>query len=208
VFERFRQNDASSTRRQGGLGLGLALVRELVDLHGGIVRAASDGLNRGTTFTIDLPTSVSEDISASEPDAVRPHASAPSLNGVRVLIVDDECDARELMVTALAQAGADVTAVSSSVDAVAAIESAAPGVLPQVIVSDIGMPGEDGYALMRHVRALQPARGGRIPAITVTSYASHDDVARAMAAGYQRHVSKPMDPSALVLVVAELAQTR
>jgi CheY-like chemotaxis protein len=208
VFERFRQNDASSTRRQGGLGLGLALVRELVDLHGGVVRAASAGLNQGSTFTIDLPTSVSEEVLAIESDGIRARTGrSASLGGVRVLVVDDESDARELMIAALTQAGAEVTAVASSLDAVAAIESAAPDLLPHVIVSDIGMPGEDGYSLMRQVRALQPARGGRIPAITVTSYASHEDVAKAMAAGYQRHVSKPMDPSTLVVVVAQLAHT-
>ena len=209
VFERFRQNDASSTRRQGGLGLGLALVRELVELHGGTVRAASGGLDKGATFIIELRTGVVAATLQLPLDSIAlDQATPPSLAGLRVLVVDDEADDRELIVTALAHCGAQVTAVSSSADAVAAILSSTSATLPHVIVSDIGMPGEDGYALIRQVRALARSRGGRIPAIAVTSYASREDIAQARAAGYQRHVTKPMDPAALASVVAELAHRR
>ena len=206
LFERFRQNDASSTRRQGGLGLGLALVRELVELHGGTVRAASDGPGKGATFTIDLSTAMSSSAARGFLEAEdAPPATAQSLTGVRVLVVDDESDARDLMVTTMAQCGAEVIAVSSSAEAFAAIETAPASQLPHVIVSDIGMPGQNGYTLIRRVRAMEPAEGGRIPAISVTGYATAEDIQRAIAAGYQRHVSKPMDPRALVSAVAELA---
>jgi len=207
VFERFRQNDASSARRHGGLGLGLALVRELVQLHGGNVTAASEGIGKGATFTIDLPAIASSD----RPDRLeidgRSQDRTTSLIGVRVLVVEDESDARDLAVIALEHCGAQVTAVPSSSAAVSAIVSASPHALPHVLVSDIGMPTENGYDFIQRVRALHPERGGRIPAVTVTGYATPEDVDRALAAGYQRHVAKPMDPFALVTVVAELARS-
>lgn len=206
VFERFRQSDASSSRRHGGLGLGLALVRELVELHGGSVNAASGGHGKGATFTIDLPAVLSPEIRRNHVDDAPADTAAPSLAGVRVLVVEDESDARELAVAVLAQRGAEVTAVPSSSDAVAAILAASPDQLPHVLVSDIGMPREDGYHLIRHVRSLHPDRGGRIPAVTLTGYATPEDVERALAAGYQCHVPKPMDPSALVSAVAGLAK--
>lgn len=209
VFERFRQNDASSARRHGGLGLGLALVRELVELHGGTVRAASEGANRGASFTIDLPAAVSPEVRYSHVDlGTLEENSTPSLAGVRVLLVEDESDARELAVTALKHRGAQVTAVSSAPDAIDAIISAPREMLPHVLVSDIGMPREDGYELIRQVRALHPDRGGSIPALTLTGYATPEDVQRALAAGYQLHLSKPMDPAALVAGIAQLADRR
>jgi CheY-like chemotaxis protein/anti-sigma regulatory factor (Ser/Thr protein kinase) len=204
VFDRFRQNDASSARRHGGLGLGLALAREIVELHGGTVHAASDGEGRGSTFTIELPTAMSPQPRGMHSNVVRLEA-APSLAGVRVVVVEDESDARDLVVTALEQRGAQVMPYSSSADAVDGVSQAADGALPHVVVSDIGMPGEDGYELIRRIRALPPERGGSIPAIAVTGYAARDDVARALAAGYQLHVSKPIDPRSLVIVIAKLA---
>ena len=209
VFERFRQNDSSSARRHGGLGLGLALVRELVELHGGTVGAASDGPNRGATFTIDLPAVVSPEIRYNHVDlAALDNGSTPSLAGLRVLVVEDESDARDLAVTTLKHRGAHVIAVSSASDAITTIISASRETLPHVLVSDIGMPRQDGYELIRQVRALNPDRGGSIPAVTLTGYATPEDVERALAAGYQRHLSKPMDPEALIIAVAQLGARR
>ena len=204
VFDRFRQSDASSTRRHGGLGLGLALVRDLVALHGGTVRADSPGEGQGATFTIDLPLSISPEVRASHADQDVSRGKEPSLAGVHVLLVEDEADARDLSVTVLEDCGARVTAVASSADAVAALSERLHGDVPHVLVSDIAMAGEDGYALIRRIRMLEPARGGAIPAIALTGYAASDDVDRAMAAGYQLHVAKPMDPHALVQAVASL----
>ena len=206
VFERFRQNDSSSGRRYGGLGLGLALVRDLVQMHGGTVTAASDGLDKGSTFVIDLPTLTPADVDDLEIRSGEDEKTA-SLVGVRVLVVEDESDARDLAVIALEQCGAEVTAVPSSSDGVSALISASPHTLPHVLVSDIGMPGENGIDFIRRVRSLHPDRGGTIPAVTVTGYATPEDVDRALAAGFQRHVAKPVDPSALVTAVAELVQS-
>jgi signal transduction histidine kinase/ActR/RegA family two-component response regulator len=207
VFERFRQDDASSARRHGGLGLGLALVRELVELHGGTVTAHSDGEGKGATFTIVLPTVLSPEVRRNHLDSPAfDRNTAPSLAGIRVLVVEDESDARDLTVTTLQYCGADVTSVSSSADAIAALLAMGREALPHVLVSDIGMPREDGYDLIRQVRALSPERGGRIPALTVTGYATPEDVSKALSAGYQFHVSKPMDPSSLVKAVADLAK--
>jgi signal transduction histidine kinase/CheY-like chemotaxis protein len=205
VFDRFRQNDASSTRRYGGLGLGLALARELVELHGGTVSATSEGLDRGATFTIELPMIVSAESSNMERHATHNKASA-SLAGIRVLVVEDEPDARDLAVIALEHSGAQVTAVPSSADGVSAI-LASPHALPHVLISDIGMPTENGYDFIRRVRSLTPGQGGTIPAVSVTGYASPEDVSRALAAGYQVHVAKPMDPIELIATVAELVRS-
>ena len=203
VFERFRQSDASSSRRHGGLGLGLALVRDLVELHGGSVLAESAGIGKGATFTVRLPMSVAQ-IGSSGMRAATPGPRA--LATVRVLLIEDDRDARDLTRTALARYGAEVTAVSSSAEGVNAILSASPGSLPDVIVSDLGMPVEDGYVFIRQLRALPPERGGRIPAVTVTGYSTSADVDRALAAGFQIHLSKPVDPLALIEAVAKLAR--
>lgn len=207
VFERFRQADASSGRRHGGLGLGLALVRDLVDLHGGTVRASSEGEGKGATFTIELPTVISPDIRRSHSDgAPLRMEDAESLADVRVLLVEDESDARDLALTTLQQCGAHVQAVSSSSEALAMLRDMPGDRLPQVIVSDIGMPRQDGYELIRRIRALESDHS-RIPAIAVTGYATSDDVDRAIGAGFQMHIAKPMDPAALVSAVAQLVRT-
>jgi nitrogen-specific signal transduction histidine kinase/CheY-like chemotaxis protein len=204
VFERFRQGDASSTRRHGGLGLGLALVRDLVELHGGSVSAESAGEGKGAAFTVRLPTMAESALSA---DGVRTAGPGPrALAAIRVLLIEDEPDSRELARAALTRFGAQVSAVSSSTDAVTAILSATPQTLPHVVVSDIGMPVEDGYVFIQQLRALSPERGGRIPAVSVTGYSTPGDVERALAAGFQLHLSKPIDPLALIEAVAKLSR--
>jgi signal transduction histidine kinase/CheY-like chemotaxis protein len=205
VFERFRQADASSSRRHGGLGVGLALVHDLIVLHGGSVQAQSEGEGKGATFTIDLPTVAGHEVDPPiEGEGLLPLAMA-SLDRVRVLLIDDETDARDLSLAVLEQCGARVKAVSSSAEAIASLLDTPRHLLPHVIVSDLGMPAEDGYQLIRQIRAIDNELG-RIPAVAVTGYATADDVQRALAAGFQVHISKPMDPAAFVAAVAELAQ--
>jgi len=202
VFERFRQGDSSSTRPHAGLGLGLALVRHLVELHGGTVQAASPGRDRGSTFTVKLPVM---SVVRAAPDFSRPAAQSPAalpaaacLAGVSVLLVDDEADARELFKTLLEQSGARVTAVGSGAEAFSAFADSPP----DVVVSDIEMPEENGYDLIRRLRGLPPERGGDIPAVALTAYAGAEDRMRALRAGFQIHVSKPVQPAELVAVVA------
>lgn len=211
VFERFRQADATTTRTYGGLGLGLALVRQLVELHGGTVQAESKGEGQGATFTVKLPSMAGIDSKSSPASATDrmvaqseggvPTSCLPILDALRVLVVDDEADTRELLTTVLEQCGAEVTAVASVVEALNAIEQ----LKPDVLVSDIGMPGEDGYALIRKVRALEVERGGWIPAAALTAYARVEDRQQALEAGFQIHVVKPVEPAELVAVVANLA---
>jgi len=205
VFERFRQADASSSRRHGGLGVGLALVHDLIVLHGGSVLAQSEGEGKGATFTIDLPTVAAQEIGASiEGERLQAHAMT-SLDRVRVLLIDDDKDARELSLAVLEQCGARVKAVSSSAEAIASLLDTPRGLMPHVIVSDLGMPAQDGYQLIRQIRAID-SELGRIPAVAVTGYATADDVQRALTAGFQLHISKPMDPAAFVAAVADLAR--
>ncbi len=207
VFERFRQADASSSRRHGGLGVGLALVHDLIELHGGSVYASSDGEGKGATFTIDLPTVPPQEIDHRvEPEGLHDRQMA-SLAHARVLLIDDEADARDLSHAVLEQCGASVIAVSSGAEALEVLRAASPDLLPNVIVSDLGMPAEDGYQLIRRIRALD-AEPGRIPAVAVTGYATSEDVQRALDAGFQLHISKPMDPALFVAAVADLARTR
>jgi len=206
VFERFRQADASSSRRHGGLGVGLALVHDLIVLHGGSVLAQSEGEGKGATFTIDLPAVVAaHELDANiEGESLRSLTMA-SLDRVRVLLIDDEKDARELSLAVLEQCGARVKAVSSSAEAIATLLDTPRDSRPHVIVSDLGMPAEDGYQLIRQIRAIDNELG-QIPAVAVTGYATADDVQRALAAGFQVHISKPMDPAAFVAAVANLAR--
>ena len=207
VFDRFRQADGSTTRSYGGLGLGLAIVRHLVELHGGTAYAESAGENQGSKFTVRLPLMVATEIQIDTPPA-QPVAAAVtsgerqiSLGGLRVLIVDDEIDARGLLSAMLERCGAEVLAVSSSSEGLQAIESWRPDVL----VADIGMPVEDGYGLIRKVRALPRERGGQTPALALTAYARTEDRVRAISEGYQLHLAKPVDRIELATVVASLA---
>jgi signal transduction histidine kinase/ActR/RegA family two-component response regulator len=205
VFERFRQSDASSSRRHGGLGLGLALVRDLVELHGGTVRAESAGEHRGALFTMDLPTAMSPEANDDVERRSLAPGQAPSLAGLRVLVVEDEADSRELFAKVLTTCGADVTTAASCEEALAFIRESAAQNRPDVILSDLGMPRDDGFDLIRKVRALAPEEGGRIPAIAVTGYANPEDRQRALAAGFQTHLAKPIDPVAVAVAIAGAA---
>jgi signal transduction histidine kinase len=203
VFEPFRQADASTTRRHGGLGLGLSLVNQIVAAHGGTVEASSPGREQGSTFLVRLParaaTEAVKTLSARKAAALRLGAAGP-LSGVAIVVVDDEPDARELVGEAFSSAGATVHLAASAEEALTLI----PRVRPAALVSDIGMPHEDGYALMRRLRALPAELGGQIPALALTAYAQTEDAERAFEAGYQRHVAKPVDPLTLVDLVAGL----
>ncbi len=205
VFERFRQADSSTTRRYGGLGLGLAIVRQLVELHGGSVVATSPGEGQGSSFVVSLPLRPVRDDDASRQHPTSSSSTAASdsdvsLGGVTVLVVDDEPDARELVKVVLAAAGATVLIAASAEEALGLVRTARP----DVIVSDIGMPERDGYQLLRDVRALPADEGGHIPAIALTAFARSEDRTRAMLAGYQVHVSKPIEPPELVAAIHSL----
>jgi len=207
VFEQFRQGDISTARSKPGLGLGLFIARQLLEAHGGNIRAESAGTDAGASFIVTLPLLAER---SGHVPAVPSHADerrsgdrsiAPSLSGVRVLIVDDEPDVRELMVTALEQSGATVTSVGSAVDALAVLTRADVDVL----LADIAMPGQDGYDLIRATRALPSLRARRIPAAAVTACARDDERQRVLAAGFQRHLAKPIQLDALLKTVASLA---
>jgi CheY-like chemotaxis protein len=211
VFDRFRQADASTTRRHGGLGLGLAISKQLIELHGGSIRAQSGGANTGATFTVSLPLAALVSESGAAPAEARAIAQASlpavsldehvSLHGVRVLMVDDEIDTRKLLQRLLEDHGAQVAAAASGEEAfnLLLIERF------DVLVSDIGMPGEDGYAFLRRVRGLAPESHGDIPAIALTAYARAEDRVRAIRTGFQMHLAKPVEPVELLAMVASLA---
>lgn len=205
VFDRFRQADASTTRQHGGLGLGLAIVKHLVELHGGTVSARSPGLGKGSTFTIILPVRATQkQFLTADPAPIVEDAGPAgiSLSGLKVLVVDDDPDARDLVRHVLELAGAKAKLASSSSEAVDALRSE----LPHVIISDIGMPSEDGFALIRRIRAFPKDEGGTIPAVALTAFARAEDRRRALLSGFQMHVSKPVEPSELLAVVASLTR--
>jgi signal transduction histidine kinase/ActR/RegA family two-component response regulator len=203
VFDRFRQAESSHTRFHGGLGLGLSIVRHLVELHGGTAEVESAGEGQGATFRVKLPlhAELAEGSTLERPAAAGIWSLPDLLRDLRVLVVEDEADTRELVVTALAQCGAEVAAAGSVPEALAAFDRAAPDVL----VSDIGFAGEDGYSLIRKVRAREPGNGDGVPAAALTAYAGAEDRARALEAGFQTHLAKPVDPSELIMAVATLA---
>jgi CheY-like chemotaxis protein/two-component sensor histidine kinase len=197
VFDRFRQADSSTTRRHGGLGLGLAIVRHIVELHGGSVHAESPGEGLGATFTVHLPADRRTRTPAiSGPEhAVAARPSSLPLSGRTILIVEDHDDARDLIANVLQGAGAQVLEAASSAEALALLARHRPDAL----VADIGLPGEDGYAMLQRVRALDA--GASVPAIAVTAYARTSDRERALAVGFQDHLVKPVDPQALVTAI-------
>ncbi len=208
VFDRFRQADASITRTHGGLGLGLSIVHQLVDLHGGTVKVNSEGEGQGATFTITLPF-VGVVTNPQEPETVHPTHSdevislegLPSLQGLKVLVVDDEQDTRELIEEVLKDCGSEVITSHSVAEALAALEKHKPDIL----ISDLGMPDEDGYSLIAKIRALPAEQGGQIPAAALTAYARAEDRLRVLRSGFQFHLPKPVDSAELVTVVASLA---
>jgi signal transduction histidine kinase/ActR/RegA family two-component response regulator len=207
VFERFRQADGATTRRHTGLGLGLAIVRQLVELHGGTVQAASEGVGRGASFTVCLP------ISAGEPQrtpaagveerrnaasTASPMSRVPRLDELRILVVDDSADGRALTSLLLTQAGAKVKAVASVREALQILDAERPDAL----VSDIGLPDEDGYGLIGQIRQREAEHGGFLPAVALTGYARAEDRERILAAGFQAHVAKPVEPAELTIAIA------
>jgi PAS domain S-box-containing protein len=213
VFERFRQADSVTTRRQAGLGLGMAITKHLVELHGGTIRADSPGKGLGTTFVLKLPVMIVQHTeSFPETPAERLHtpvedhpqpAALARLHGIHVLVVDDERDALELLTAILTQSGAVVTAASSVADALDKLRL----IKPDLLVSDIEMANEDGYSLIRKVRSLEEDRERKIPAIALTAHARSTDRLRALSEGYQMHMPKPVEPAELVLAIANLADS-
>jgi CheY-like chemotaxis protein/two-component sensor histidine kinase len=204
VFDPFSQEDARITRARGGLGLGLAITRQLVELHGGRIEVTSEGEGRGATFTLALPIRAHRDEPRAVSTADATRAGSPALRGLRVLVIDDERDARELVQAILADRGCEVTLASSVDEALALLDTR----LPDVVLADISMPNRDGYELIRELRSRTSERGGDLPAAALTAYARAEDKTRMLAAGYSLHVPKPIDPNELVDVVASLTQFR
>lgn len=210
VFDRFRQGDPTTTRNHGGLGLGLSIVKELVELNGGSVRVRSLGTGHGATFVVRLPVTVIRPEAEPAGERRHPRASPSSMaptdncvriEGVKVLIVDDEPDARALVKRLLEDCGVEVSTAASAAEALDTLQSQRP----HVLISDVGMPGEDGYSLIRRVRALGPEHGGDVPAVALTAYARSEDRTRSILAGFQLHIAKPIEASELIAVIAALA---
>ncbi|KYF53716.1 hybrid sensor histidine kinase/response regulator, partial [Sorangium cellulosum] len=209
VFEQFRQAESGTTRTHGGLGLGLTIVKSLVEIHGGTAQALSEGEGRGATFIVRLPLAARPDRAVERRRLAAGGLSGesdrpPELRDLNVLVVDDEEDTRELLVTMLEQCGAHVTAVGSTAEALLALKA----LQPDVLVSDIAMPGEDGYALIRKIRALPAKSGGRTPAVALTAYARTEDRTRALRAGFTTHVPKPIEQAELLAVLANISGAR
>ena len=204
MFDRFRQADGATSRRHTGLGLGLAIVRQLVALHGGTVSADSSGPGKGAKFTVRLPIVTSPRVRELRlrSDDDRPAPPLERLDGLHVLFVEDSADGRELMSILIEQAGAKVTAVASVKEAFQALES----LQPDALVSDIGLPDEDGYALIRRLRSREAERGGFLPAVALTGFVRPEDRARVLAAGFQLHVPKPINPAELMAAIAAVAR--
>jgi PAS domain S-box-containing protein len=213
IFERFRQADASNIRTHGGLGLGLAIVDYLVRQHGGEVYAQSEGAGKGATFIVEFPLTASEVVSSDQgrvdlfSEQARLMLENPEtfthqqLDGLRILVVEDDADTRELLEVILERCGATVRAVGSSYAALDELMHS----IPDIVISDIGMPGESGYDLIKKIRSLDPEQGGRVPAVALTAYASAADRRRALLAGFQTHLAKPVEPDELLAVVASLS---
>lgn len=203
VFERFRQADSTTTRSHNGLGLGLAIVRHLVELHKGKIFAESAGTGEGATFTVRLPLlqdNRASRVSREATGEISSSVASTPLAGLRVLVVDDEADTRNFLSFMFEEYGAIATAVASVDEALAVIEQAKPDIL----ISDIGMSEQDGYTLIRKLRSLEPEKGGRIPAIALTAYTREEDRLEALSAGFQQHLSKPIDPTKLIAMVADV----
>jgi len=208
AFEMFRQSELGEAQKSGGLGLGLSIVKNLVEMHGGGIRAMSEGLGKGSTFRVELPLLVvhSQD---QESERVNPRAALAegpfqiggiSLKGGSVLVVDDEQDAREVIRRVLTAAGATVSAAGSAAEALQLLDQ----MTPDVLISDVGLPGEDGYELIRKVR-MRGKAGGRIRAVALTAFARLEDRTKALMSGYQMHLAKPVDARELIVTVATLA---
>jgi signal transduction histidine kinase/ActR/RegA family two-component response regulator len=206
VFDRFRQGDSSLTRQHGGLGLGLSIVKQLVALHGGTVRAESAGEDKGASFIVCLPLAPIIDakphLFGSVSSSLSPHMEEITLPGVKVLVVDDEEDSRGLIHEVLTRSQAEVLCAASAAEALEILKSQTPA----VIVSDIGMPEKDGYQLIREVRSMGAAHGGNIPAIALTAFARPEDRMKAMLAGYQTHLAKPVEAHELIATISTLAR--
>jgi len=210
VFDRFRQADSTSTRKYGGLGLGLAIVRHVVEMHGGTVAASSPGKGLGATFTVRFPIASQDIVRQPEQRRSAPDMKPPTqparmedgqdLGGVRVLVVDDDLDTLEMLKIILKNRGAEVVTAASARDALKVLEHS----LPDVLISDLAMPEQDGYALLKHIRQRGPEQGGSLPAVALTAYARNEDRARALTAGFQKYLAKPVDPHELVSAVANL----
>ncbi|AFY43228.1 PAS domain S-box protein [Nostoc sp. PCC 7107] len=201
VFDYFRQADGTTTRKFGGLGLGLAIVRQVVEMHGGTVKADSPGEELGATFTVRIPLLViNEPIRRRENESLSCESESPNLSGIKVLVVDDEPDIRDLITFILHDYGVDVTAVTSAAAALNELSQS----LPDILISDIGMPEVDGYMLIRQLRQRSPQQGGNVPAIALTAYAGEMNQQQALTAGFQLHIPKPVDPDALVSAIASL----
>jgi len=211
VFDRFRQADQKTSRQHGGMGLGLAIVRHLVELHGGSVQASSEGVGRGATFTVKLPIIPIYQVDTSggrvhpaARDLLPAHEITDRLDGLRILVVDDEPDTRDLLKQGLEYCGATVRLADSAAEALTALDNE----VPDVLISDIGMPGEDGYDLIKQVRNLQAEKGRRVAAIALTAYTRVEDRLHALRAGYDMHVPKPVELTELCAVATSLTRRK